>query len=145
MRLNLDISKTIAVGVACIFLAQWGYGQGSKQSSATWQVPAEAAGTKNPYAKDAASIQKGSALYLQTCAICHGNKGKGDGIAAAGLPVLPADHTSAKVQNESDGALFWKLSTGRGNMPAYQAVLTDEQRWALVSYIRTLSKKKSTK
>ncbi|HRH66737.1 MAG TPA: cytochrome c, partial [Bacteroidia bacterium] len=50
-----------------------------------------------------------------------------------------ADHTSDAVQRESDGALFYKISMGKGNMQPYRTLLTVKQRWALVNYIRTLS------
>jgi mono/diheme cytochrome c family protein len=52
----------------------------------------------------------------------------------------PADWTSRRVQDESDGELFWKITTGRGPMPAWRH-LPEADRWALVRYIRTLAAK----
>jgi mono/diheme cytochrome c family protein len=72
------------------------------------------------------------------CSPCHGYTGKGDGCVSALLNPRPADHTSPAVQNESDGALFWKITNGRGKMQSYKAILTDRQRWGLVNFIRTL-------
>ena len=69
---------------------------------------------------------------------CHGASGKGDGAAAAALPPpKPADWTSAKVQAETDGELFWKITNGRGAMPPWKH-LPEKDRWELVNYIRTL-------
>jgi mono/diheme cytochrome c family protein len=118
------------------------YSDFAQAQSSIWQVPKSAINVKNPVAQSAASAQSGKALYSTYCTPCHGKKGSGDGPAAAALNPKPADHTSAKVQAESDGTLFWKLSEGHSPMPAYQAVLTATQRWDLVNYIRTLAKKK---
>ena len=85
----------------------------------------------------------GKVLYQKTCSVCHGTSGKGDGIAAVGLMVKPANHTSQNVQQQKDGVLFYKISNGRVPMPPFKSKLTEKQRWALVNYIRTLSKNKS--
>jgi len=73
------------------------------------------------------------------CVPCHGNKGKGDGVAAAALKPKPADHSSQKVQSQTDGAIFYKITTGRLPMAPYKDILNTTQRWQLVNYIRTLA------
>ena len=112
-----------------------GNGQG-----VNWKAPASADEIKNPYKSNAAETAKGKTLYTQMCVICHGKSGKGDGPAGLALNPRPADHTSAKVQDQSDGALFWKMTNGNPPMAAYKDVLSEEQRWDLVNYIRTLKK-----
>ncbi len=107
-----------------------------------WKAPQWADTLKNPFKGDAKAIQAGQKIYGQLCAICHGNAGKGDGVAGMALNPRPADLTSEKVQSQSDGAIFWKITTGRPPMASYKASLTDEQRWQLVNYIRTLAKRK---
>jgi len=67
-------------------------------------------------------------------------KEKGDGVASAGLSKPPADHTSPPVQQQTDGAIFWKISEGNTPMPGYKKGLSETQIWQLVDYIRTLSK-----
>jgi mono/diheme cytochrome c family protein len=52
----------------------------------------------------------------------------------------PANFHDTLVKAQSDGAIFWKISNGRGNMPPFQDVFTAEQRWQLVAYIRHLGK-----
>jgi mono/diheme cytochrome c family protein len=111
-----------------------------KAQSTPWPVPKSGQDLKNPDAHDASSIKNGKTLYISYCTPCHGNKGKGDGPASASLNPKPADHTSAAVQAESDGALFYKISEGHGHtaMPPFKAVLSIDQRWAVINYIRTL-------
>jgi len=102
--------------------------------------PPSADTIKNPIKGDETSIAGGKLIYVQYCVTCHGNKGKGDGIAAPGLPKPPADHTSGFVQSQTDGALFWIISVGNNPMPSYKKTLTTTQRWQVVNYIRTLAK-----
>ena len=105
-----------------------------------WNTPKEAQVIKNPLAGNTATLAEGKKLYVTNCAPCHGDKGRGDGPAAQALIPKPADHSSAVVQSETDGSLYWKLTQGRNPMPAYGKILTEQQRWELVNYIRTLSK-----
>jgi mono/diheme cytochrome c family protein len=129
------IFKTIAVLAVMLLNSHFIQAQ-----SAPWPVPKSGQDLKNPDAHDASSIKNGKTLYISYCTPCHGNKGKGDGPASASLNPKPADHTSAVVQAESDGALFYKISEGHGHtaMPPFKAVLSIDQRWAVINYIRTL-------
>lgn len=106
---------------------------------AVFKAPASADALANPVKGDAAATAAGQKLYKQQCAACHGDKGKGDGAAAAALSKAPANHTSAEVQKLSDGALFWMLTNGNSPMPAYK-YMTEAQRWSLINFIRTLKK-----
>ena len=114
----------------------------SYSQSKPWPVPTSAMNNKNPLGQDVNTIKAGKTLYSAYCAPCHGNTGKGDGAAAVALNPKPANHTSDIIQAEPDGSLFYKISEGRTPMPQYKASLTEAQRWALVSYIKTLGKKK---
>ena len=82
--------------------------------------------------------QKGQSLYNVYCRTCHGETGFGDGAAGSGLDPKPANFHRGRVQQQTDGAIFYKLSNGRGSMPAFKNSLSEEQRWQLVSYIRKL-------
>lgn len=115
----------------------------SREASAQskpWVIPATASSMKNPVPIDPTTLKEAKTLYTSYCSPCHGDKGKGDGPAAVALNPKPADHTSAKVQNETDGTLFYMISEGRDPMPSLKRTLTENQRWALVDYIRTLGK-----
>lgn len=106
-----------------------------------FEPPKEADNLKNLITPDAASLKEAKTIYTGYCTPCHGDKGEGNGIAAAGLSIKPADHTSVAVQNQTDGALFWEMTTGHNPMPSYKLMFTEKQRWELVNYIRTLAKK----
>lgn len=102
-----------------------------------WTVPADAAAVVNPVASTPDAVSTGAAIYRQSCLICHGDKGKGDGTGGAFLVPKPSNLTDRSLPKESDGALFWKITTGRNSMPGNKN-LTDQQRWLVVRYIRTL-------
>jgi putative copper resistance protein D len=89
-----------------------------------------------PYA--AASIVRGSAVYVENCALCHGATGRGDGPAAAGLPVRPSDLTEEHLFAHSPGDLFWWVSHGmdEGVMPGFAGVLNPNQRSDVINFIR---------
>ncbi len=112
------------------------------QQNKPWVAPKDAENVLNPVPANPAMLKDARKLYISTCAPCHGEKGKGDGAAAVALNPKPADHTSDAVQKQSDGALFWMITTGRNAMPPYKGALTETQRWQLIDYIRTLAKAK---
>jgi putative copper resistance protein D len=89
-----------------------------------------------PYA--AASIVRGAAVYAENCALCHGAIGRGDGPAAARLPIRPADLTEPHLFAHSPGDLFWWVSNGmdEGVMPGFAGVLKPNQRWDVINFIR---------
>ncbi len=105
-----------------------------------WVAPASAKSLKNPFSGNS-SINKGKSIYKTRCVVCHGDKGKGDGPAGKALNPPPADHTAAAVQSQTDGELFWKISEGRGPMVGWKLILSEEERWHLVNYLRTLKAK----
>lgn len=75
---------------------------------------------------------------------CHGKTGAGDGPAGSALTPKPANFTDTNLMSKAtDGELFWKMSNGRGPMPAWKDQLSETQRWQLVNYLRTLSGKAS--
>jgi mono/diheme cytochrome c family protein len=105
----------------------------------TWTAPDSEKGKKSPIAASSKVAEQGKKVAQVNCVSCHGKAGKGDGAAAMALNPKPADWTSRKIQDESDGELFWKITTGRGAMPAWRH-LPESDRWALVQHIRTLKK-----
>ena len=89
---------------------------------------------------------EGRKLYANYCASCHGEKGKGDGVAAGSLPVKPKDHTNGAVMNQmTDQALADVISKGGGAtgkssfMPAWGASVNEKQVRDIVAYIRSLA------
>ncbi len=88
------------------------------------------------------SIARGGVIYAEHCVSCHGAEGRGDGAAARGLPIPPADLTAEHLWYHSDGELFWWLSAGIPTldgavaMPGFADRLTEAERWAVIDFIR---------
>jgi mono/diheme cytochrome c family protein len=78
-------------------------------------------------------------LYNQHCKSCHGTKGKGDGPKSSQLDTECGDFTKATFQAQTDGAIFYKTSEGRKDMPSYKKKIPEaNDMWAVVNYVRTL-------
>jgi high-affinity iron transporter len=84
------------------------------------------------------SASNGAQLYTQLCASCHGVEGHGDGDDAVRLTRRPPDFSDAQfMQSETPADFFLVISLGRrgGGMPAWEDVLSVQERWDLVSYV----------
>jgi mono/diheme cytochrome c family protein len=125
-----------------------GAGQQQDFSKNTWELPADADKTKNPTTANEESIAKGKELYLArekgNCVFCHGEAGSGNEANLARLRRKPADLTNKeRMTAMTDGEIFWKVSKGiQGIMPAGDRRMSEEERWNVVNYVRTLAKAK---
>ncbi len=140
-------SRMVSVTARCaalsfLFLTLVGHASEARAQAAVWTAPERAAHRPNPVVATTAVIGQGQMVFQGTCQQCHGAKGHGDGPMSTSLPIKPADLASAKVQAQTDGAIFWKIESGKGMMPSTQTTLNDDQRWAVIGYIRTLAAKK---
>jgi putative copper export protein/mono/diheme cytochrome c family protein len=83
------------------------------------------------------SVMRGAEVFADTCAACHGADGRGDGPAAKGLAVKPADLTGEHVFEHADGDLFWWISQGipDGGMPGFAESLDERRRWDVINFI----------
>jgi len=86
------------------------------------------------------SIVSGTTVYGEHCVACHGRSGGGDGPAAPRLPRPPADLRAPHTGDHTAGDLYWWVSHGipRGAMPGFASVLSEEQRWDVINYVRFL-------
>jgi mono/diheme cytochrome c family protein len=90
----------------------------------------------NPVPADAESVARGAALYGEFCAACHGDAGRGDGPAAAGLGSPMPDFTAL---NRPDPVLAISIHFGQGrDMPAWQDSLDRAELWDLVNHLQTI-------
>ncbi len=97
----------------------------------TWRAPDQAATRKNPLAENKNAAAGGAKLFQRHCAECHSHTGTGLKKAA--------NLTMDKVQSQSDGTLFWKITNGNPDrgMPSFSQI-PELQRWQLVLHLRTL-------
>ncbi|MCZ8197177.1 MAG: cytochrome c [Flavobacterium sp.] len=105
-----------------------------------WIAPESANSLNNPFLNNQKATEVGKAIFNEMCVLCHGLYGKGNGEAGLTLEKKPANFLSLEVANETDGAIFWKVTNGKAPMAGYSELLSDEQRWQLVNYIRELGK-----
>jgi len=91
----------------------------------------------SPLPYSVATVAAGEHTFREQCVACHGRYGYGDGAAAAGLPVKPADLARQHVGHHTDGTFFWWIGHGKGKdaMPAFSDVLDEQQRWELVGFL----------
>ncbi len=122
----------------------------------SWPVPEEAKQLKNPLHPTAPALKLAREVYVDKCAHCHGDTGKGDGRDASRYDPAPMDFTDAKrmsrydpapmdftdakrMSQATDGELFYKISEGKKPMPVFKNKLTEDQRWELVLLIRSFA------
>jgi thiosulfate dehydrogenase len=104
----------------------------------------EAPKVANPVAKTDVNLIDGIKLYGQHCAICHGTA-KGAASAspvAKGLNPAPPQLASEGVEDDPEGATFWKIKHGIRwtGMPAWKATLDDRQIWTLALFLKHMDK-----
>ncbi len=111
----------------------------TSQIAVTPIAPDFARVVRSPIRGDPSNLAAGQQIYAQSCAVCHGAGGKGDGPSAAALNPKPFDLT-VHSRLHSEGELYWWVTNGIAGtgMSAWQTQLTDLQRWQVVAFIRTL-------
>jgi hypothetical protein len=130
---RINISKKISFIIVFSALI------GLNLSAAGWDVPADKK-SKNSFIKfNDASAKEGEVLYNKNCASCHGNPSKGNVLKS--LKPTPPDLASDGTQKLTDGELFYILNTGRGLMPTFKNVLSENERWKVIAYMRSFNKK----
>jgi mono/diheme cytochrome c family protein len=123
--------------ILVLLLSACGSAGGSNVPTTLATVPPEYAGKTNPLGPEAAV--SGADVFKTNCETCHGPEGHGDG--PAGQVLEPKPKNLADVQAvAADEYLFWRISEGKPGtaMIAWKGILTEEQIWHAVSFIRTL-------
>jgi mono/diheme cytochrome c family protein len=124
--------KTNYLVIAILFLSVQVFAQ-------EWIVPADQKNKVNPQEYNLPNVKKGKELYLKNCKSCHGDPGKNNV-----LPLVPppVDFASEKMQKNTEGEMYYKITSGRGAMPQFKATISDDDRWRLVNYITNYNPKK---
>ena len=114
------------------------------------RVPAdvidEARRWANPLQATEDNLEKGKAIFLGKafCATCHGRDGRGLGDIQGLRGKLPRNFTDQAWQAaRTDGELFWILkngSPGTDMAPFIPLVLTEEEAWQVLLFVRSLGK-----
>jgi len=139
-RLGKTVVRALSTSAALAMISFMTPTPARSQDSANpkqWVAPERASRRENPLPPTADAVKRGHNLFHRDCEQCHGKAGHGDGPLAASLAPHPADLASKRVQSQSDGALFWKMTEGRGVMP--KASLNENEKWAVIAYLRTIA------
>ena len=120
--------------------ASLGAQESDKAKLESWKVSAEEAARENSVELDKERLEEGKVLFDSQCAMCHGKAADGKGDLAAVLSSKVPDMTVPEaLRGISDGALFARITKGKGDCPAQQDRLPDPIKWKLVNHIRKLT------
>jgi len=134
VRIRHQVGRVFAKALfSCIFLSM----SLTAQDRRFHNAPPSSQQKKNPYAGQAAAVKEGERLFALNCRSCHGISGKGNG----NVPALSRGAT----QTAPDGEIFWFITTGSvdNGMPSW-AQLSEQKRWQIVSYLKTLKNARSS-
>jgi mono/diheme cytochrome c family protein len=95
----------------------------------------------NPLRQTAAVLERGRHVYSNTCIVCHGPGGEGDGSIVPKFP-RPPSLTSDKIREYPDGNIYFIITRGQNLMSSYASQILPEDRWAVVHYLRALQRAK---
>lgn len=110
-----------------------------------WVVPQEAKERKNPLEAAHVNLSATRQLYIDHCSNCHGDTGKGDGSEAMMYDPTPSDLTDpGRMSKLTDGEIYYQITQGRKPMPSFRKRLSEEQRWQMVVFVRSLAVTEAT-
>jgi mono/diheme cytochrome c family protein len=85
------------------------------------------------FSTNAETLALGQQLYQTNCAACHGEDGIGTVLGAS-------DFTDLRiVDSRAPRDFYLTVTQGKGSMPAWQGRLSQDERWAVIDYLRTFS------
>jgi len=97
-----------------------------------WVIPDAESNVSNPSPYILENVETGKELYTLNCKSCHGDPGKNNPLA---LVPIPVDVASERMHLNTEGALYYKITKGRGIMPPFEGSISEENRWKLVNFI----------
>jgi hypothetical protein len=108
----------------------------SRTIGQTWDAPEDQKGKTSPFKFSTETVKNGEIIFLKNCTSCHGTVGKNNFVK---LTPPPGDPATDKFQKQTDGELFYKITTGKSPMPEFRNILSEEQRWLVISYFRSFN------
>jgi mono/diheme cytochrome c family protein len=127
MKIKTCINQILSVSFLFVSMAL--------TAQSDWMVSEEKQKTKNPIVFSQESVKAGKIVYNTNCKSCHGDPTKNNG-----LPLMPKPTDmglQAFLDKNTDGSIFYKITEGRVTMPQYASILSEEDRWHTVNYIRS--------
>lgn len=94
----------------------------------------------NPLPLSLEILQRGRERFDIYCAPCHDRTGEGRGIVAQRSSWLPVNLNDERIREMPDGQLFETITHGQRTMPGYRFQITEQDRWAVVAYVRALQR-----
>ncbi len=110
-----------------------------------FNLPGKYVSVENPLPWTAENIREGGVLYMQNCAMCHGDALDGNGIFARAWQPRPANFRKETIDAVDENYVFWRIKEGgpgvpkgsieyRSTMPIWDGVLSDEQIWKIIMF-----------
>ena len=102
-------------------------------------------GTGIPIEVTPALMERGRDRFMINCQVCHGGTGSGNGVTSKyGLAGI-ANYHDDKYLKMADGEIYNTITNGHNSMYGYGANLTVTDRWAIVTYVRSLQRSQLVK
>ncbi|MCP5061772.1 MAG: cytochrome c [Ignavibacteriae bacterium] len=101
-----------------------------------WEVPKNENEKMSFQKFDEDKANEGRILYEASCTSCHGTPDENDFTL---MVPSPGDLAEEKLQLQTDGAMFYKIKIGRGEMPKFEDVYAEDEIWNLIAYIRSFN------
>jgi mono/diheme cytochrome c family protein len=111
---------------------------GVRSFAQDWVVPEEAKAKVCPYQFTPDSVKKGEAIFIKNCQSCHGYPGKNN---VAKITPVPEDPSTEKFQKQTDGEMFYRITTGKAPMPEFRNILQENDRWNVIAFLRSFNPK----
>ena len=101
-------------------------------------IKREAPKGDNPLPLNDENLIAGVRLYAANCAVCHGAADKEGSNIAKGLYQNPPQLADDGVEDDPEGATFWKIDHGirLTGMPAYRSTLSDKEKWQITLFLK---------
>jgi cytochrome c553 len=135
---GLGAAALIVIGCR---VTQPGKGESSLMSAIKHRITVGGRRDRNPLGYGPETAEQGKTAFGAYCVVCHGLDGQNTGVpfAAQMSPPVPS-LVSKQVQDYTDGQLKWIIENGvsPSGMPASRGILSDEEMWSIVVYLRHL-------